>query len=50
MSNQTLVSGMRSTGKLHLGHYKGVIENWVNLQNQYDCFYFVAKIKVVFHF
>lgn len=42
MSNQTLVSGMRSTGKLHLGHYKGVIENWVNLQNQYDCFYFVA--------
>ena len=42
MINENLVSGMRSTGKLHLGHYKGVIENWVNLQNKYNCFYFVA--------
>lgn len=42
MKNQKLVSGMRSTGKLHLGHYKGVIENWVKLQDEYDCFYFVA--------
>lgn len=39
---QKIVSGMRSTGKLHLGHYLGVIENWVNLQNDYDCFFFVA--------
>lgn len=42
MSSQNLVSGMRSTGRLHLGHYKGVIENWVKLQNEYNCFYFVA--------
>lgn len=42
MSKKNLVSGMRSTGKLHLGHYKGVLENWINLQNEYNCFYFVA--------
>lgn len=37
-----LVSGMRSTGKLHLGHYMGVITNWVKLQDEFNCFYFVA--------
>ena len=39
---QVIVSGMRPTGKLHLGHYLGVIKNWVNLQDKYDCYYFVA--------
>ena len=39
---QRIVSGMRSTGRLHLGHYLGVIENWVNLQNDNECYYFVA--------
>lgn len=33
---------MRPTGKLHLGHYLGVIQNWVKLQNEYDCNFFVA--------
>lgn len=33
---------MRSTGRLHLGHYLGVIQNWVNLQNDNDCYFFVA--------
>ncbi len=42
MTKENLVSGMRSTGKLHLGHYKGVIENWINLQSEFNCFYFVA--------
>ena len=42
MQKVNLVSGMRSTGKLHLGHYMGVLTNWVNLQNEYNCFYFVA--------
>ena len=42
MEKHNLVSGMRSTGKLHLGHYMGVITNWVNLQEDYNCFYFVA--------
>jgi len=39
---QILVSGMRSTGKLHLGHYLGVIDNWVKLQDEYDSYFFVA--------
>jgi tryptophanyl-tRNA synthetase len=37
-----VVSGMRPTGKLHLGHLVGALKNWVALQEQYDCFYFVA--------
>ncbi len=39
---QRIVSGMRPTGKLHFGHYLGVIQNWVNLQDDYDCNFFVA--------
>jgi tryptophanyl-tRNA synthetase len=37
-----VVSGMRPTGKLHLGHLVGALQNWVQLQAEYDCFYFVA--------
>jgi tryptophanyl-tRNA synthetase len=37
-----VVSGMRPTGKLHLGHLVGALQNWVQLQKEYDCFYFVA--------
>ena len=37
-----VVSGMRPTGKLHLGHLIGALGNWVPLQAKYDCFYFVA--------
>lgn len=39
---QRIMSGMRPTGKLHLGHYLGVIDNWVKLQNDYECYYQVA--------
>ncbi len=39
---ERIVSGMRPTGKLHFGHYLGVIQNWVNLQHNYDCYFFVA--------
>lgn len=39
---QRMVSGMRSTGKLHLGHYLGVIDNWLKLQNEYECYFFIA--------
>lgn len=39
---QKIVSGMRPTGKLHFGHYLGVIQNWVKLQDEFDCNYFVA--------
>ena len=37
-----IVSGMRPTGPLHLGHLVGALSNWVPLQDQYECFYFVA--------
>ena len=37
-----VLSGMRPTGALHLGHYHGALKNWVRLQSDYDCFYFVA--------
>ena len=40
--NQRVLSGMRPTGALHLGHYHGALKNWVRLQADYDCFYFVA--------
>jgi tryptophanyl-tRNA synthetase len=37
-----VVSGMRPTGQLHLGHLVGALSNWTALQDKYDCFYFVA--------
>ena len=41
-SKNRVLSGMRPTGRLHLGHYHGVLKNWVKLQHEYDCFFFVA--------
>ncbi|MFI4936976.1 MAG: tryptophan--tRNA ligase [Candidatus Berkiellales bacterium] len=40
--NQRIVSGMRATGPLHLGHYHGVLKNWIKLQYEYECYFFVA--------
>ena len=40
--HQRVLSGMRPTGLLHLGHYHGVLKNWVTLQHEYECFFFVA--------
>jgi tryptophanyl-tRNA synthetase len=40
--NNRIVSGMRPTGALHLGHYFGVLKNWVELQEDHECFFFVA--------
>ncbi|HYR50167.1 MAG TPA: tryptophan--tRNA ligase [Candidatus Eisenbacteria bacterium] len=37
-----ILSGMRPTGRFHLGNYLGAAKNWVSLQNEYDCYYFVA--------
>src|SRR5277367_2647430 len=37
-----VLSGMRSTGKLHLGNYVGALQNWVGMQDKYECFFFVA--------
>jgi tryptophanyl-tRNA synthetase len=40
--NRRVVSGMRPTGRLHLGNYHGALANWVELQYRYECFFFVA--------
>lgn len=42
MFSERVLSGMRPTGALHLGHYHGVLKNWIRLQFEYPCFFFVA--------
>ena len=42
MYSDRVLSGMRPTGRLHLGHYHGVLKNWLRLQNEYHCLFFVA--------
>ena len=42
MKDLRVLSGMRPTGQMHLGHYHGVLKNWIELQNEYDSYYFVA--------
>jgi len=42
MFAERVLSGMRPTGSLHLGHYHGVLKNWVKMQNEYECLFFVA--------
>jgi tryptophanyl-tRNA synthetase len=42
MQKKRIVSGMRPTGKLHLGHVHGALNNWRSLQDDYECFYFIA--------
>jgi tryptophanyl-tRNA synthetase len=42
MHPDRVLSGMRPTGALHLGHYHGVLKNWVKLQHEYECYFFVA--------
>ncbi|MDD5115779.1 MAG: tryptophan--tRNA ligase [Candidatus Omnitrophica bacterium] len=42
MNKKRILSGMRPTGKLHLGHLVGALNNWIKLQNEYECFFMVA--------
>jgi tryptophanyl-tRNA synthetase len=42
MAKQRVLSGMRPTGRLHLGNYLGALDNWVKLQDEYECFFFIA--------
>ena len=42
MASERVLSGMRPTGALHIGHYHGALKNWVRLQEKYSCFFFVA--------
>jgi len=44
---KTILSGMRPTGKLHIGHYAGVLKNWLKLQNEYRCFFMVADLHAL---
>ncbi|MEX1237625.1 MAG: tryptophan--tRNA ligase, partial [Pseudomonadales bacterium] len=41
-SQKRVLSGMRPTGRMHLGHYHGVLKNWIRLQHEFDCMFFVA--------
>jgi tryptophanyl-tRNA synthetase len=41
-NKKRVLSGMRSTGKLHLGNYVGALANWVHMQDTYDCYFFIA--------
>ena len=45
MERKRIVSGMRPTGSLHLGHVHGALINWRSLQKDYQCFYFIADWK-----
>ena len=42
LAETRVLSGMRASGNLHLGHYFGALKNWVAMQQEYQCFYFVA--------
>ena len=42
-----VLSGMRPTGKLHLGNYMGALHNWVRLQHEYECFFFIADVHAL---
>ena len=46
-SDQRVLSGMRPTGRMHLGHYHGALKNWVRLQHEYECFFFVADFHAL---
>jgi len=47
LQNQRVLSGMRPSGRLHLGHYHGVLKNWARLQHEHECFFFVADWHVL---
>ena len=47
LQSQRVLSGMRPSGKLHLGHYHGVLKNWAKLQHEHECFFVVADWHVL---
>lgn len=46
MARRTILTGIRPTGPLHLGHYAGALENWLRLQKDYECFFLIADYQV----
>ena len=47
MPKQRILTGIRPTGPLHLGHYVGALENWVRLQDEYECFFLIADYQAL---
>ncbi|MFW6338875.1 MAG: tryptophan--tRNA ligase, partial [Alkalispirochaetaceae bacterium] len=47
MSKKRILTGDRPTGRLHLGHYVGSLQNRVRLQEQYDCFFIIADLHTL---
>src|SRR6202035_1678526 len=47
ISRPRVLSGMRPTGKLHLGNYMGALANWVKLQDDYECYFFIADVHAL---
>ncbi len=47
MAKKRILSGMRPTGKLHIGHYVGALENWIRLQDEYESFHLIADYHVL---
>jgi tryptophanyl-tRNA synthetase len=47
MKKKRILSGMRPTGKLHIGHYVGALENWIKLQDEYESFHLIADYHVL---
>jgi tryptophanyl-tRNA synthetase len=45
-TKKRILTGVRPTGSLHLGHYAGALENWLRLQNEYDCYFLIADYQV----
>ena len=47
MERKRILTGMRPTGKLHLGHYVGALENWIKLQKEYDCYFLISDYQAL---
>ena len=47
MSKKIILSGIQSTGNLTLGNYLGAIDNWVHMQEEYDCYYMIANLHTL---
>ena len=44
MTKQRIFSGMQPSGKFHLGNYMGALENWIHLQDEYECFFSIVDL------
>lgn len=47
MSTKRILTGMRPTGALHLGHYVGALKQWIELQDEYECFFLIADVQAL---